>query len=106
MSSSPTSSSSSEPAPPAPSPPPSPFDGIGDLNCHVTVVLGTASISVRQCLRLERRTVLRLDQAIGEDLRIDVNGVTIALGEVAIIDTTTAIRLTELASAPGRAART
>lgn len=100
MSSSPTSSSSSEPAPAA-----SPFDRIGDLNCHVTVVLGTASISVRQCLRLERRTVLRLDQAIGEDLRIDVDGVTIASGEVAIIDTTTAIRLTELAPAPGQVGR-
>jgi hypothetical protein len=32
--------------------------------------------------------------------------VTVASGEVAIIDTTTAIRLTELSPAPGRVGRT
>jgi len=81
---------------------PSPFDHIGDLRCPVTVVLGTASITVRQCLALGPQVVLRLEQAAGEDLRIDVNGVTIARGEVAIIDTSTAIRLTDFAPAPGR----
>ena len=55
----------------------SPFDHIGDLRCPVTVVLGTASITVRQCLALGPQVVLRLEQAAGEDLRIDVNGVTI-----------------------------
>ena len=78
------------------------FDHLGDLRCPVTVVLGTASITVRQCLALGPQVVLRLEQAAGEDLRIDVNGVTIARGEVAIIDTSTAIRLTDFAPAPGR----
>jgi flagellar motor switch protein FliN len=99
MSSSLISSSSSEPVVP------SPFDGVGDLRCPVTVVLGTASITVRECLSLAPQTVLRLEQAAGEDLRIDINGVTIAKGEVAIIDTTTAVRLTEFAPAPGRGRR-
>jgi flagellar motor switch protein FliN/FliY len=94
MSSSPTLSSSSNA--PANLPDTSPYDGIGDLMCPVTVILGTASISVRQCLQLERHVVLRLDQSAGEDLRLDVNGVTVARGEVAIIDTSTALRLTEL----------
>jgi flagellar motor switch protein FliN len=83
----------------------SPFDHIGDLRCPVTVVLGTASITVRQCLGLAPQVVLRLEQAAGEDLRIDVNGVTIARGEVAIIDTSTAVRLTDFAPAPGRSRR-
>jgi flagellar motor switch protein FliN len=99
MSSSLISSSNSEPAPATP------FDVVGDLRCPVTVVLGTASITVRQCLNLAPHMVLRLEQAAGEDLRIDVNGVTIAKGEVAIIDTTTAVRLTEFAPAPGRGRR-
>jgi flagellar motor switch/type III secretory pathway protein FliN len=84
----------------------SPFDAIGDLLCPVAVVLGTASITVRQCLGLELQTVLRMDQAAGEDMRIDVNGVTVARGEVAIIDTSTAIRLTEFAPCAGRGRRT
>jgi flagellar motor switch protein FliN len=97
MSSSLTSSSSSEPLVER-----SPFDAIGDLSCPVAVVLGSASITVRQCLGLRRFTVLRLDQAAGEDLRVEVNGVTIARGEVSIIDTSTAIRITELAPAGRR----
>ena len=92
MSSSPTSSSSSE-APALPSP----FDGLGELPCPVTVVLGTGSITVRQCLRLERHSILRLAEAAGEDLRVMVNGVLLAKGEVAIIDTSTAVRITDLA---------
>jgi flagellar motor switch/type III secretory pathway protein FliN len=99
MSSSPTLSSSSEPGLT------SPFDAIGDLLCPVAVVLGTASITVRQCLGLELQTVLRMEQAAGEDMRIDVNGVTIARGEVAIIDTSTAIRLTEFAPPATRGGR-
>jgi flagellar motor switch protein FliN len=82
-----------------------PFDHVGDLRCPVTVVLGTASITVRQCLALEPQVVLRLEQAAGEDLRIDVNGVTIARGEVAIIDTSTAVRLTDFAPPPARGRR-
>jgi flagellar motor switch protein FliN/FliY len=100
MSSSLISSSSSDVVPGA-----TPFDHIGDLRCPVTVVLGTASITVRQCLALQPQVVVRLEQAAGEDLRIDVNGVTIARGEVAIIDTSTAVRLTDFAPAPGRSKR-
>ena len=91
MSFSPTSLSSSEPEPVA-----TPFDALGDLRCPVTVVLGTGSITVRQCLSLARQTVLRLDESAGDDLSVIVNGITLARGEVAIIDTTTAIRITDL----------
>lgn len=92
MSSSPISSSSSE-APAAASP----FDALAELRCPVTVVLGTGTITVRQCLGLERHSVLTLGEAAGEDLRVAVNGVLIARGEVAIIDTSMAIRITDLA---------
>ena len=94
MSSSPTSLSSSEI-----DSQPSEFDALGDLVCKVTVVLGTGMISVRDCLDLELLHVLRLSQSAGEDLRVMVNGVAIAKGEVAIIDTSTAIRVTDLAPA-------
>lgn len=91
MSSSLTSLSSSEPVEA-----PSPFDALGELRCPLAVVLGSGTITVQQCLTLEKNTVLRLTQSAGEDLSVVVNGVTIARGEVAIIDTSTAIRITDL----------
>jgi flagellar motor switch protein FliN/FliY len=98
MSSSPISSSSSEAAEPG-----SVFDTLGALSVPVTVILGTGMISVRQCLSLEPHSILRLAESAGDDLRVLVNGITIAHGEVAIIDTSTAIRVTELAPAlPGK----
>ena len=80
------------------------FDPLGALLCPVTVVLGTGLISVRQCLALEPHSILRLGESAGDDLRVFVNGVAIAKGEVAIIDNaSTAIRVTELAPAlPGK----
>jgi flagellar motor switch protein FliN/FliY len=102
MSSSPTSSSSSEPAPGPPAAT-SPFDTLSTLPCPVTVILGTGVINVRQCLGLERESIIRLAESAGNDLRLLVNGIMIARGEVALIDTSTAIRVTELAPAlPGK----
>lgn len=100
MSSSPTSSSSSSVPPPEPA---TIFDPLGALACPVTIVLGTGLISVRQCLALEPHSILQLAESAGDDLRVFVNGVPIARGEVAIIDTSTAIRVTELSPAqPGK----
>jgi flagellar motor switch protein FliN/FliY len=63
------------------------------------VVLGSGTMTVRQLLALQRDSIVCLTQSAGEDLGLFVNGVLIARGEVAIIDTTTAIRLTELTPA-------
>jgi flagellar motor switch protein FliN/FliY len=62
------------------------------------VVLGTGSISVRRVLTLERQHVLRLQQSAGEDLHMIVNGILVARGEVVVVEDSTAIRLTEIAS--------
>ena len=98
MSSSPISSSSSSPAQEE-----TPFDSLGALSCPVTVILGTGVISVRQCLALEPHSILRLAESAGDDLRVLVNRIAIARGEVAISDTATTIRVTELAPAlPGK----
>jgi flagellar motor switch protein FliN/FliY len=94
--------SSSDPAPGPPATK-SPFDTLSALPCPVTVILGTGVISVRQCLGLERDSIIRLAESAGNDLRLLVNGIMIARGEVALIDTSTAIRVTELAPAlPGK----
>ena len=98
MSSSQTLSSSSEPA--------GPLAGLLDVVCRIDVVLGTGSITVGDCLKLRRQSVIRLAQSAGSDLEVRVHGVTAAEGEVVIVDDSTAIRVTSIvrpANAEGRA---
>ena len=102
MSSSQTSSSSTSPPPhahgfhpAAPSGPPM-FPGLMDVTLPVAVRLGSGSITVGACLALRRHSVVRLDQSAGQDLDIVVNGETVARGEVAIVDDSTSIRLTDI----------
>jgi len=68
--------------------------------CHVEVVLGTGTISVRDCLKLRPRSVLRLTQTAGADLEVRVQGVVAAKGEVVIVDENTAVRVTEVVPPP------
>lgn len=97
MSSSPSSSSSSD------------RGGVADLGrlrdvaCRVDVVLGTATVSVRDCLALRPNRVIRLNQIAGADLQVLVNGVPIALGEVVIVGDSTAVRLTDILAPPSAA---
>jgi flagellar motor switch/type III secretory pathway protein FliN len=59
------------------------------------VVLGTGSISVQQCLGLERNSIVRLAEAAGADVQVWVDGVPIAAGEVVVTDDGAAVRVTE-----------
>jgi flagellar motor switch protein FliN/FliY len=82
------------------------FAGFLDVACPVSVVLGTGSISVRECIALDRNSVVRLVQPAGEDLHVFAGGVSIARGEVVVVDEGTAVRLTEVikpTSSEGRA---
>jgi flagellar motor switch/type III secretory pathway protein FliN len=82
-----------------------PFALFRDVVCPVEVLLGTGSLSLRQCLGLERGSVVRLQQSAGEDLVVSVRGVSIGLAEVVIIDETIAVRVTHLAGPIGRERR-
>jgi flagellar motor switch protein FliN len=94
MSSSPNSSFNSE------APSQSGLAPLHDVVCSVDVVLGTASMSVRDCLKMRRHTVIRLNQSAGGDMQVVVNGVAIANGEVVIIDNSTAVRVTDILPPP------
>lgn len=95
MSSSPTLSSSSELLPAAVP------TTLADVLCHVDFVIGTGHISVRDCIALQPHSVVRLTQSAGSDVEIRAEGVTVAQGEVAIIDEHTAIRVSHITAAPG-----
>ncbi len=73
---------------------------LNDVACNVDVWLGTATISVRDCLHMKRHSIIRLQQSAGSDMQVVVNGVLVAHGEVVIIDDSTAIRVTEIAAPP------
>ncbi len=122
MSSSPTSSFSSDaaaqpgcvqspqapranpgtPAAPAAAPGNEPlFPGLMDVSLPVAVRLGSGAITVGDCLALRPHSIVRLTQNVGTDLDLVVNGETVARGEVAIVDDSTSIRLTDISVTPG-----
>src|ERR671926_281967 len=94
MSSSPNSSFSSDSVTPALVAP------LNDVVCGIDVILGTATMSVRECLRLRKHSIIRLMQSAGGDMTVFVNGISLAAGEVVIIDDSTAIRITDILPAP------
>ena len=90
MSSSPNSSSSSD----------APLAALHDVTCGVEIVLGSSTFSVRDCLALKANTLIRLHEFAGADMQVVVNGVPLAMGEVVIIDDSTAIRVTDILPPP------
>ena len=98
MSSSQTSSSSSEPAG-------RPYAGLLDVLCEVEVVVGTGTISVRDCLKLHRNSVIRLAQEAGSDLEVRVQGIPTAAGEVVVDEDSTSVRISQILPPPSVEAR-
>jgi flagellar motor switch protein FliN len=96
MSSFPISSSSSEPGEPV-----DPLAAMLDVRCAVEFILGTGELKVRDCLRLERQSIVPLGQVAGSDLEVRVNGITVASGEVVIIDDNTALRISKVTPPAG-----
>lgn len=93
MSSSPTSSSSSEsPAALAALP----FAPMLDVHCHVDFVIGTTRMTVRECLALGKHSMVRLAQTAGADFDLRVHGVSVAQGEVAVVDDNATVRITRI----------
>jgi flagellar motor switch protein FliN/FliY len=97
MSSSPTSSSSTDAA--------ATYAGMLDVTCRVEVIVGTGSITVRDCLKLQRDSVVRLAQPAGSDLQVTVQGVPTATGEIVIDDDTTSVRISSVLPPPGAEAQ-
>jgi flagellar motor switch protein FliN/FliY len=85
------------------SPIPSPaleFQQLLDVVCPTSVMLGSGRISVRQCLALDRNSLVELAETAGEDLQLMVNGIVLARGEIVIIEDHAGIRITEITAPP------
>jgi flagellar motor switch protein FliN/FliY len=67
-----------------------------DVPVNISAVLGKASISVAQLLKLGSGSVLELDRRVGEAIDIYVNNRLVARGEVVVIDERLGVTMTEI----------
>ena len=67
-----------------------------DVPVHVSAVLGKASMSVAQLLKLGAGSVLELDRRVGEAIDIYVNNRLVARGEVVVNDERLGVTMTEI----------
>ena len=78
-----------------------PYAGMLDVPCSVEVIVGTGSITVRECLKLQRDSLIRLAKPAGADLLVQIQGVATATGEIVVDDDTTSVRIAEILPPPG-----
>jgi flagellar motor switch protein FliN/FliY len=76
------------------------FQQLLDVPVGADVLLGTGTVTIRQCLALDRNSLLELRQSAGEDLLLDIHGVHIARGEIVIVEDSAALRITEISAPP------
>ena len=69
-----------------------------DLPLEVSVRLGKTKILIRDLLRLDKNSVLELQQSADDPLDIVVNDRVLARGEVVVIDDRLGIRITDIVS--------
>jgi len=67
-----------------------------DVPVNISAVLGKASMSVAQLLKLNQGSVLELDRKVGEAIDIYVNNRLVARGEVVIVDDRLGVTMTEI----------
>ncbi len=73
--------------------PPLPTSMLSNVEVSVAAVLGAARISVREIISLRPGSLIELDRMAGEPVDLRVNNVTVAGGEVIVIDDRYAVRI-------------
>lgn|GEM_PF-6508517 len=71
-----------------------------EVQMDVTVVLGTAELSLAELAKLGPDSLVVLDAAAGDPAMVKVQGMPFAWGEVIVLDDQYAIRITELIDDP------
>ena len=70
-----------------------------DVPVGISAVLGKASMSVAQLLKLGAGSVLELDRKVGEAIDIYVNNRLVARGEVVLVEDKLGVTMTEIIKA-------
>ena len=72
------------------------FKKIENVETKLTVEVGSTFITIRDLLKLNVGSVVELDTVAGEHLRILINGIPLARGEIVIMGETLGIRFTDV----------
>lgn len=72
------------------------FAAFSDIPMLVEVELDRRIITVRDVLRLDVDTVLKMNRSAGENLDVSIGGTLIGYGEVVTSETGTGVRITDL----------
>ena len=75
-----------------------------DVPVGISAVLGKASMSVAQLLKLGAGSVLELDRKVGEAIDIYVNNRLVARGEVVVVEERLGVTMTEIIKSEDSAA--
>jgi flagellar motor switch protein FliN/FliY len=76
---------------------------IKNVEMTLTVEVGRARVSIRELLAAQPGTVIELDRALGAKADVLVNGRLIAHGEIVVVDSQFAVRVTEVLESPDEA---
>lgn len=69
-----------------------------DVSLQLSFELGRTNQTVREILQLKKGSVLSLNKLAGESIDVLVNNMTIASGELVVLDERFSIRITEILS--------
>lgn len=72
------------------------FGQIHDIPLQISIEIGRIQLRVRDLMKLSPNVVIELKKAAGEPFDICVNGVTVARGEVTMVDQASSVRLIEV----------
>ena len=67
-----------------------------DVPVNISAVLGKATMSVADLLKLGSGSILELDRKVGEAIDIYVNNRLVARGEVVVVDERLGVTMTEI----------
>lgn len=82
------------------------LDLIKRIPVSVQVVLGSATMTVSDLMKLGRGSVVMLDRSVGEPVEVLVNGRVVARGEVVVVEegsSVLGVSLTEIVGTPAQA---
>ena len=74
------------------------IDLILDVPLDISVVLGRTKKSIKDILNFSTGSLIELDKLAEEPVEVLVNGKTIALGEVVVVDENFGVRITSIVS--------
>lgn len=69
---------------------------LNDIDLQLTVELGRTMLPIRDVLRLGTGSVIDLAKAVGDPISILANDKLIARGELVVVDSALAVRITEI----------